>query len=67
MIVGDDANAEALTLLEVNTMPGFTATSLYPEAAAAAGLSFPVLCDTLVRAAHARGVPPRNAARPLPR
>lgn len=42
-------------LLEGNTLPGFTATSLVPKAAAAAGLSFTELCDRLVRAALERG------------
>ncbi|HEY4012480.1 MAG TPA: D-alanine--D-alanine ligase [Polyangiaceae bacterium] len=55
-----------LTLLEVNTLPGMTATSLYPEAAAAHGLSMPELCDALVSSAHARGPTPRFQARPLP-
>ena len=32
-IVGDEADPDAVTLLEVNTLPGMTATSLYPEAA----------------------------------
>lgn len=44
----------ALTLLEVNTIPGMTATSLYPEAAAAAGIPFDRLCDVLVRNAVER-------------
>lgn len=35
-------------LLEVNTMPGFTATSLLPKAAAATGLDLPALCAHLV-------------------
>jgi len=35
-------------LLEVNTMPGFTATSLVPKAARAAGIEMPLLCDRLV-------------------
>ena len=35
-------------LLETNTIPGMTATSLVPDAARAAGISFPELCDTLV-------------------
>lgn len=48
----------ALVLLEVNTLPGMTPTSLYPEAAAAAGLPFPDLCETLVLSAHRR---PRRA------
>ncbi|MBX3222056.1 MAG: D-alanine--D-alanine ligase [Labilithrix sp.] len=55
------------TLLEVNTMPGFTDTSLYPEAAATAGVSMPELCSGLVRAAAARGATRRNAPLPLPR
>jgi D-alanine-D-alanine ligase len=55
-ILGPDG---ALTLLELNTLPGMTATSLYPEAAAAAGIPFPVLCDRLVRRALER---PRRRA-----
>jgi D-alanine-D-alanine ligase len=51
--VVDDVRNE-ITLLEVNTLPGMTATSLFPEAAAAAGISFPELCDGLVRRAFAR-------------
>jgi D-alanine-D-alanine ligase len=35
-------------LLEVNTIPGMTATSLLPKAAAAAGLSFGALCRKIV-------------------
>jgi D-alanine-D-alanine ligase len=35
-------------LLEVNTIPGMTSTSLLPEAAKAAGIDFPDLCDRLV-------------------
>jgi D-alanine-D-alanine ligase len=57
----------AVTLLEVNTLPGMTATSLYPEAAAAHGLPMPSLCDALVLRAHARGPKPGHEARPLPR
>jgi D-alanine-D-alanine ligase len=66
-VVGDDGAPEAVTLLEVNTLPGFTATSLYPEAAAAAGLSFGALVDRLVAHARARGTARRSPARPLPR
>ncbi len=43
--------------LEANTLPGMTQTSLIPQAAAAAGISFPELCDRIVRLAlgdHAR-------------
>lgn len=35
-------------LLEINTMPGFTATSLVPKAAAHTGLDMPSLCAKLV-------------------
>jgi len=35
-------------LLEVNTIPGMTATSLLPDSARAAGIEFPELCDRLV-------------------
>jgi D-alanine-D-alanine ligase len=41
--------------LEVNTMPGFTAHSLLPMAAKAAGTDMPELCARLVDAALARG------------
>ena len=33
--------------LEANTLPGMTSLSLIPQAAAAAGMSFPVLCDRI--------------------
>jgi len=42
-------------LLEVNTLPGMTPTSLYPDAARAAGLSFPQLARSLVQSALSRG------------
>lgn len=38
-------------LLEVNTIPGMTPTSLLPDAARAAGIEFPQLCERLVRLA----------------
>ena len=37
--------------LEANTLPGMTALSLIPQAAAAQGISFPELCDRIVRLA----------------
>jgi D-alanine-D-alanine ligase len=40
-----------LWILEVNTLPGMTATSLLPQSAAAAGIPFPELCDRIVRLA----------------
>jgi D-alanine-D-alanine ligase len=60
------ADAGGVTLLEVNTLPGMTATSLFPEAAAVGGVDFVTLCDRLARQAYARPrreVPP---ARPMP-
>ncbi len=35
-------------VLEVNTLPGMTETSLLPKAAAAAGVSFPQLCQRMI-------------------
>ena len=35
-------------LLEVNTLPGMTATSLLPKIAAGQGISFPALCERLL-------------------
>jgi D-alanine-D-alanine ligase len=39
--------------LEANALPGMSANSLVPKAGAAAGLSFPELCDRIVRLAIA--------------
>jgi D-alanine-D-alanine ligase len=39
---------------ELNTMPGFTATSVYPKLWEASGLAFPDLCDRLLRLALER-------------
>lgn len=64
-VVGD--TPDDVVLLEVNTMPGFTDTSLYPEAAAVHGLSMAELTSTLALAAARRGAPRRNPAIPLPR
>jgi len=45
----------ALTVNEVNTMPGFTPTSMYPRMWAASGVDYPALVDALVQAALRRG------------
>ena len=37
--------------LEANTLPGMTPTSLIPQAAAAAGVLFPDLCERIVQLA----------------
>jgi D-alanine-D-alanine ligase len=46
-------------VLEVNTLPGMTETSLLPKAAAAAGFSFPDLCRRMVELALSRQNPRR--------
>jgi D-alanine-D-alanine ligase len=51
-------DSNGIVLLEVNTLPGMTPTSLFPDGAAAMGLDFPVLMDRLVRSALARGARP---------
>lgn len=45
--------------LEVNTLPGLTAGSLLPRAAAAVGIGFPELCERICRSALARRKPRR--------
>ena len=40
--------------LEVNTLPGMTATSLLPQSAAAVGIGFPELCERICRLAIER-------------
>ena len=65
-VVGDGSDADAVTLLEVNVIPGMTATSLYPEAVAATGIEFSALCDGLVRGAVERWRSHSVEARPMP-
>ena len=43
-----------LFCLEVNTLPGMTATSLMPQSAGAMGIAFPELCERICRAALRR-------------
>jgi D-alanine-D-alanine ligase len=52
----DDTAGEPgrLVLLEVNTQPGLTATSLLPEQAAHVGIGFPRLCAWMVEQAACR-------------
>lgn len=45
----EEKGVDGLFLLETNTQPGMTATSLAPEQAAAMGMSFPDLCDWMVK------------------
>ena len=53
----DDTAGEPgrLVLLEVNTQPGLTPTSLLPEQAAHVGIGFPELCAWMVERAACRG------------
>ncbi|MBA3810714.1 MAG: D-alanine--D-alanine ligase [Caulobacteraceae bacterium] len=51
----DDIN-DLLVLLEVNTQPGMTPTSLVPEQAAHAGIGFDELVLWITEDGHARGV-----------
>ena len=43
-------------VLEINTIPGFTATSLLPKAAAAAGYTFSALCLKIIQLAYIKKV-----------
>jgi D-alanine-D-alanine ligase len=47
--------------LEANTLPGMTQTSLIPQAAVAAGISFPELCDRIVRLALQSDYAPKGS------
>jgi D-alanine-D-alanine ligase len=44
----------SLVLNEVNTMPGFTPTSMYPRMWAATGVDYPALVDRLIQLALQR-------------
>jgi D-alanine-D-alanine ligase len=46
---------------ELNTLPGFTATSVYPKLWEASGLPFPALCDRLLTLARERYADERRA------
>ena len=47
---------------ELNTMPGFTKTSVYPKLWEGSGLPFPQLCDRLVALAVERYGSERSVA-----
>jgi D-alanine-D-alanine ligase len=49
---------DKIWLLEINTLPGMTETSLVPKAAAAAGISFNELLERIVDSARLRGKGP---------
>jgi len=50
-------------VLEVNTLPGMTGTSLLPKAAAAAGLSYVELCERMLELALSRAPRPEPLTR----
>jgi D-alanine-D-alanine ligase len=45
----------AVVVNEINTMPGFTPSSMFPRMWAASGVSYPQLVDRLVADAMRRG------------
>ncbi len=45
-----------LVVNEINTMPGFTPTSMYPQMWAASGVTYPELVERLIRLALDRGI-----------
>jgi hypothetical protein len=55
-------------VLEVNTLPGLTPTSLLPKIAGAAGFSFGELCMAMLERAklHTRKVEPKAAVQAVP-
>ncbi len=48
----DGEGTNGFYCLEANTLPGMTELSLIPQGAAAAGISFPELCEEIVRSAN---------------
>lgn len=44
-----------VTVLEVNTLPGMTETSLLPKIAAGVGIDFPTLCEKILQGATLHG------------
>jgi D-alanine-D-alanine ligase len=48
-------------VLEVNTLPGMTETSLLPKIAKAAGFSFAALCEAIVQGARLHNLTPASA------
>lgn len=51
-------------VLEANTLPGFTATSLLPQSAAVFGIGFAELCSRICELAWRRGPVAESAGRP---
>jgi len=51
----DPSGPSRLLVNEINTMPGFTPTSMFPQMWAAAGVDYPTLVDRLLQDALRRG------------
>ena len=49
-----DPKNRKIYLNEINTMPGFTAISMYPKLWAASGLAYPELIERLIRLGQER-------------
>jgi D-alanine-D-alanine ligase len=52
--VADDPDGERVLVNELNTIPGFTETSVYGKLFEAGGIAYPELCDRLVQIALER-------------
>jgi D-alanine-D-alanine ligase len=50
-------------VLEVNTLPGMTPTSLLPKIASHAGIDYPALCEAILKSARLHAGIPRREAR----
>jgi D-alanine-D-alanine ligase len=64
------AGPDRVYLSEINTIPGFTEISLFPQVCAAAGIAMPALCARIVALAESRrAAKPASRLRPedLPR
>jgi D-alanine-D-alanine ligase len=55
---------DRIILNEINTMPGFTHISMYPQMWAASGVDYPTLVDRLIQAALRRGVSAAGVSEP---
>jgi len=58
-----DRRDNSLTVLEVNTIPGLTSSSLFPRAAQAAGIDFSQMCVEMIRHAFKKKIIIEEGAR----
>jgi D-alanine-D-alanine ligase-like ATP-grasp enzyme len=57
MLTNIEGQSPKLYVLEINTIPGLTTTSLFPQQAKAAGISFSKMLDYIIKSDF------RNSAR----